>query len=269
MLAAFFVFGRESDLIRFGKILTLMKNYLVLFTLTAALAPVTANAQTGAAKPAEKATAVTAAAATSPTDLAKSVLAAHGGDKLKKLHSFMVKGAADVSFQGQSLPGAFSTAFSGDKYYFEIVTAVQQLKQVYDGQNTSLSIQGFSLPPVTSLGFPLLPKIGDAGYTIAALPDAKRKGFRMTTPEGFYTDFIVNDKTGQIKSYEAKWMAGNNQTISTSVEIDELMTVDGVTVPKKYSQRFDLGPIVAYVNFKAKDVKVNSPIEDSVFTVGK
>ena len=228
-------------------------------------------AQPGATgKPAEKpSAALTASAgATASLDIAKAALAAHGGDKLKKLQSFFVKGSVDVSFQGQSLPGAFSTAFSGEKYYFEIVTPVQQLKQVFDGKQTSNSIQGFSLPPVTSLGFPLLPKIGDAGFVVTALPDSakKRKGFRMTTPEGFFTDFVVDEKTGQIKGYEAKWMSGQ-QTITTSVEIDEFMTVDGIAVPKKYSQRFDLGPLTAYANFKAKDVKVNSTIEDSAFTI--
>lgn len=228
-----------------------------------------AQAASGAKQP-EKPAAPTAAAtsATAPLDIAKAALAAHGGDKLKKLQSFLVKGSVDVSFQGQSLPGAFSTAFSGEKYYFEIVTPVQQLKQVFDGRQTSNSIQGFSLPPVTSLGFPLLPKIGDEGYKVEALPDntKKRKGFRMSTPEGFYTDFIVDEKTGQIKSYEAKWMSGQ-QTITTSVEIDEFMTVEGIAVPKKYSQRFDLGPLTAYANFKAKDVKVNTTIDDSAFTL--
>lgn len=228
-------------------------------------------AQTGpAAKQPEKSSATaTASSATAPLDIAKAALAAHGGEKLKKLQTFLVKGSVDVSFQGQSLPGAFSTAFSGEKYYFEIVTAIQQLKQVFDGRQTSTSLQGFSLPPVTSLGFPLLPKIGDEGFVITALPESakKRKGFRMTTPEGFYTDFVVDEKTGQIKGYEAKWMSGQ-QTITTSVEIDEFMTVDGIAVPKKYSQRFDLGPIAAYANFKVKDVKVNSAIEDSAFVIG-
>lgn len=208
------------------------------------------------------------ASATSPDDIAKAVQAAHGGEKLRKLQTFLVKGSVDVTFQGQALPGAFSTAVSGEKYYFEIITAMQQLKQVYDGRQTSSSLQGFELPPVTSLGFPLLTKIGDTAYTIAALPEnsKKRKGFRMTTPEGFYTDFFIDEKTNQIKSYEAKWMTGN-QTISTSVEIDEFLTVDGIAVPKKYSQRFDLGPITAYANFKAKDIKINSVIEDSAFSI--
>ncbi len=208
--------------------------------------------------------------AVSPTNIAQAVLAAHGGEKLRKLQTFLIKGSVDLTFQGQALPGAFSTAVSGQKYYFELVTAVQQLKQVFDGVETSSSIQGFSLPPVTSLGFPLLPRIGDPAYLITALPEGskKRKGFRMTTPEGFYTDFFVNEKTGQIKGYEAKWMNGA-QAITTSVEIDEFMAVEGIAVPKKYAQRFDLGPLTAYANFNAKDIKINSVIENSAFKVSK
>ena len=205
-----------------------------------------------------------------PTELAKVTLAAHGGDKLKKMRSLLVKGAADLTFNGQAIPGVFSTAVSGEKYYFEIVTAIQALKQTFDGVQTNSSLPGISLPPVTSLGFPLLPKIGVTGYAITPLPDTakKRKGFRITTPEGFYTDFLVNEKTGQIKSYESKWM-NDDRAVTTSVEIDEFMSVDGLVVPKKYSQRFDLGPITAYANFNAKTVLVNSTIEDAAFAIGK
>ncbi len=201
-------------------------------------------------------------------DIAKAVLAAHGGEKLKKMTSLVEKGSADLSFMGQAIPGVFSTAISGDKYYFEINSAVQSLKQIYDGRQTYSSIPGFSLPPLTSLGFPLLVKIGDAGYLIAALGDdkKKRKGFRMTTPEGFYTDFFVDEKTSQIKGYESRYEV-NGGVVTTSVEIDEFQTVEGLVVPKKYSQRFDLGQVTAYANFKTKVILVNSPIADDAFTI--
>lgn len=238
-----------------------MKALLLLLALSISVAAQTTGPAAAPAKAAVP-------AAASPADLAKAVLAAHGGEKLKKLQSFLVKGSVDLGFQGQSVSGVFSTAFSGEKYYFEIVTPIQQLKQVYDGKSTNSSLQGFTLPPVTSLGFPLLPRIGDAGFVVEALPEGskKKRGFRMTTPEGFYTDFFVDEKTGQIKAYEAKWMNGN-QAITTSAEIDEFQTVDGIVVPKKYAQRFDLGPISAYATFKAKDIKINTAIEDSAFTI--
>ena len=202
--------------------------------------------------------------------LAKAALAAHGGEKLKQISSLIMKGSVDLNVFNQAMPGAFSTAISGEKYFFEINSAVQQLKQVFDGRQTYSSIQGFSLPPITSLGFPLLPKVGDAGYVISALSDTKKKqkGFRITTPEGFYTDFFVDEKTSQIKGYESSY-DDNGRIVTTSVEVDEFQTVDGIIVPKKYSQRFDLGQMTAYANFKTKEILVNSKIADDAFAIPK
>lgn len=210
------------------------------------------------------------AANPTPIDVAKAALAAHGGDKLKRMRSLVLKGSVELNLNNQSLPAAFSTAISGEKYFFEINNPFQPLKQVYDGQRTFSSIQGFSLPPVTSLGFPLLPRVGDAGYVVSALAEAKKskKGFRITTPEGFYTDFYVNEKTGQIKGYDSSFESGG-RVVTTSVEVDGYQTVDGIVVPTKYSQRFDLGPMTAYANFKTKEVLVNSTIEDSAFSIPK
>jgi len=202
-------------------------------------------------------------------DMAKATVAAHGGDKLKQMKTLVMKGSVDLNINGQTVPAAFSTVFSGEKYYFEITSPFQQLKQVFDGRSTYSSLQGFALPPMTSLGFPLLPKVGEAGYSVSAIGDKekKKKGFRVTTPEGFYTDFYTNEKTNQIKGYDSSFETGGGQVVTTSVEIDEFQTVEGLLVPKKYSQRFDLGPITAYVNFKAKEILVNSPISDSVFAM--
>lgn len=205
-----------------------------------------------------------------PLAIAKAAVKAHGGDKLLKMKSLLLKGSVDLSAMGQALPGAFSTAVSGDKYYFEINSPMQNLKQVYDGKETFSSLPGFSLPPVTSLGFPLLPKVGEAGYIISALADGKKKrrGFRVTTPEGFHTDFYVDEKTGQLKGYDSAFEV-SGRVVTTSVEIDEFEAVDGLLVPKKYSQRFDLGQITAYANFKTKTILVNSQIDDSAFAIPK
>jgi hypothetical protein len=212
-----------------------------------------------------------AAVETASMDIAKATLAAHGGDKLKQLKSLVMKGSADLTFMGQALPGAFSTAVSGDKYYFELTSAVQSLKQVCDGRETYSSVQGFALPPVTSLGFPVLQRIGDAGYKVSELGELlkkKKRGFRITTPEGYYTDFFVDEKTSQIKGYESSYEV-SGRVVTTSVEVDEFQTVEGLVVPKKYSQRFDLGQITAYANFKTKDILVNSQMADDAFAIPK
>ena len=216
-------------------------------------------------------TATAAAVDTAAMDIAKATLAAHGGEKLKQLKSLVMKGSADLTFMGQALPGAFSTAVSGDKYYFELTSAVQSLKQVYDGRETYSSIEGFALPPVTSLGFPVLQRIGDSGYKVSELGELlrkKKRGFRITTPEGYYTDFFVDEKTSQIKGYESSYEV-SGRAVTTSVEVDEFQTVEGLVVPKKYSQRFDLGQITAYANFKTKDILVNSTMADDAFAIPK
>jgi hypothetical protein len=204
-----------------------------------------------------------------PNELAKASLAAHGGDKLKKMKSLVVRGTVDITGAfSQIIPATFALVIAGDRYVFELNNPIQPLKQIFDGKNTYST--GYELPPVTSLGFPLLQKIGETGYVIAALPEAKRKkkGFRVTTPDGFYSDFFVDEKTGQIKGFESSYDV-DGRIVTTSVEIDEFQTVEGVIVPKRYSQRFDLGQMTAYANFKTKDILVNSPIADDVFSIPK
>ena len=208
-------------------------------------------------------------ASSSPQDIAKATLAAHGGDKLKKMKSLVVRGTVDITGAfSQVIPATFVVVIAGDRYVFELNNPFQPLKQVFDGKNTYST--GYEMPPVTSLGFPLLQKIGETGYVVAALPDAKKKkkSFRVTTSDGFYTDFFVDEKTGQVKGYESSYDV-NGQVVTTSVEIDEFQTVDGVIVPKRYSQRIDLGQMTFYFNFKSKDILVNSTIADDVFALPK
>lgn len=231
---------------------------LLLLTIAAAAQPATGG-------PGAKAIGGTDAAA-----IARAAFDAHGGEKLKKIKTLVIKGSVDVSVQAQSLPGGFSTVIAGEKYVLDIQTAFQSIKQTFDGTNTVSSINGFTLPPVTSLGFPLLPRLGDAGFVVSALPDGKRKakGFRITAPDGFYTDFLLDEKTSLIKSYESAYEV-RGRTVTTSVEVDKYRLIDGISVPEKYSQRFDLGQITAYASFKAKDILINSPIDDSVFSGSK
>lgn len=197
---------------------------------------------------------------------AKQAFDAHGGAKLKTIKTLVIKGGVDVTVQAQSLPGGFSTVISGDKYILDIQTQFQSIKQTFDGTNTVSSINGITLPPVTSLGFPLLPRFGDNGYVVSQVAGKKKgKGFRLTAPDGFYTDFYIDEKTGLISSYESAYEM-NGRTFTTSIEVDKYKVVDGISVPEQYSQRFDLGPITAYANFKAKDILINSKIDDAVFT---
>jgi len=53
---------------------------------------------------------------------------------------------------------------------------------------------------------------------------------------------------------------------STSVDISKYREVEGVSVPEKYSQRFDLGQLVVYGDFKTKDILLNTELSPDVFT---
>lgn len=206
-------------------------------------------------------------------DLAKLALTAHGGDKFKAMKTLVIKGSVDVTTSAiaQSIPATFITIFSGDKYRFEIANPFQPLKQVFDGKTTSSTIRGgFTLPPINRLGFPLLPHLGEQGFVITSLPEskAKKKGFRMTSPEGLYTDFYLDEKTNQIKGYDSTYEI-QGRSVTTSVEIDKYRVVDGITIPEKYAQRFDTEQLTIYANFKAKEIVVNSEITDSIFSLSE
>ncbi len=247
-----------------------MKKYLILLIITTIFAA-NSFAQTDKKPKPETKTVVTITKTdNAPLELAKATLAAHGGDNFKKMKTLDVRGTVDVTISTvpQAIPATFATIFSGEKYRLEINNPFQPLKQVYDGQQTYSSINGFNLPPINRVGFPVLQRIDEKEFVVSALPEKtkKKKGFRITSPEGYYTDFFVDDKTGQIKGYESSYNFDDRE-VTTSVEIDKFRTVEGVIIPEKYSQRFDLGQITVYANFKAKDILVNSPVADSIFQI--
>ena len=207
----------------------------------------------------------------SPLELAESTVKVYGGDKFKNMKTLVVRGTADISGSPtMNFPATFATIYAGEKYRLEIVNPFQPFKQTFDGQQTLSSVRGFELPPLNRLGLPLLQKIGEKDFTVSALPESikNKTGFRITAPEGFYTDFIIDAKTGMIKSYESSYEI-NGRNVTTSVEIDKVREVDGVKVPERYAQRLDLGQFTAYVDFKAKEILVNSAIADDVFSTAK
>src|SRR5688572_22975544 len=169
------------------------------------------------------------------TALAKLAVEAHGGQKLRSMKTLVVRGSADVtaSVFNQAMPANFVLILAKEKYRLEIAHPFMSLKQAYDGVNTSRTIQGgFTLPPINRLGFPLLPMIGETGFMVTPLPEIKKKkkGFRVTSPDGYYTDFYLDEKTNQIKGYESSYDI-NGRTMTTSVEIDKYRVVDGIVVP--------------------------------------
>lgn len=239
--------------------------FLVCFVLMSASGAI---AQKAAATPSEPEPVKSFAA---EIEMAKQAVAAHGGEKLTNMKSLVVRGSVDVTTSAiaQAFPATFVTIFAGEKYRIEIANPFQPLKQVYDGVQTSSTIRGgFTLPPINRLGFPILQHLGKHGFVITSLPDDKKKakGFRMTSPEGYYTDFYLDQKTNQVKGYDSTYSV-DGRSVSTSVEIDKYKLVEGVLVPEKYAQRFDTEQLTVYASFKAKEILVNTAIEDAVFRV--
>lgn len=200
-------------------------------------------------------------------NLAKSALAAHGGEKFKQMKTLSIIGSVDVTVSSFTQPASFVTVFSGDKYRLEIDTPQVKFKQIFDGSQTFTSPQqGFSLPPINLLGLPLLQRLGDMGFEVSALANNKKTGFRITSPEGYYTDFYMDKKTGKIKGYDSSYII-NNREATTSVEIDKFEDKDGIIIPSKYAQRFDFGQMTIYAEFKAKEILINTKVDDKVFAL--
>ncbi|MFL6466465.1 MAG: hypothetical protein ACJ72Z_00755 [Pyrinomonadaceae bacterium] len=201
--------------------------------------------------------------------LARLAVDAHGGEKLRKMRTLSVIGTVDVTASSipQPIPATFVTIFAGDKYRVEINNPFQPLKQAFDGANTVTSIgNGFTLPPFNRVGFPVLQRVGDAGFIVTSIPENKKnkKGFRVTTPEGYTTDFYLDEKTNQVKSFDSVFTV-NGKTTKTVAEIDRLKLVEGVSIPEKYVQRFEIGQLTAFASFTAKQILVNTEVANDVF----
>lgn len=253
-----------------------MKKQLALFLI--AIFAIGINAQGAQNNSEDKSKTVSGGAAAVSTadsalmELAKATLKAHGGDKFKSAKTIIMRGTVEVSApnSAQTLPAAFSIVFAGEKYRFDIMAPpILNFQQVSDGQQTYSSMAGVVLPPMNRLGLPLLTKIDESGFVVSALPEKlkKKKGFRITAPEGYYSDFIVDDKTSQVKEYESSYDY-NGRTFTTSVSISKYRDVDGILLNERFSQRLDMGAITSYADFKAKDIFVNSEVADDVFVMG-
>ena len=212
----------------------------------------------------------TATADSTLLETAKATLKAHGGEKLSKIKTLILRGTADVNAGSTfTLPAGFAIVTAGEKYRLDIqASGVFSFLQVSDGQNTSSSMPGITLPPINRVGLFILPKIEEAGFVISELPEKlkKKKGFRVTSPDGYFTDFVIDEKTSRVKEFESTYEY-NGRMLATSVSIEKYREIEGVLINEKFSQRLDLGQVTAYANYNAKDILVNTEVADDVFTI--
>ncbi|NNE68248.1 MAG: hypothetical protein HKN33_16915 [Pyrinomonadaceae bacterium] len=206
-----------------------------------------------------------------PETLAKKAFEAHGGEKLKSMSTLTMSGSVDVtsSAANQAIPAKFLQVFSGEKYRLEIDGGFVQFVQIFDGVNTVTSpSRGFTLPPINRVGLMLLQRYGDEGFEITETEEKQKNGFRMSSPEGYYTDFILNKKSGRVKSYNSSYFVGGRE-VTTLVEVDKYSDYEGIIIPTKYAQKFDVSGMTIYAVFKSKTVEVNGEVADELFLSGE
>lgn len=212
---------------------------------------------------------VTITAQSTPLELAKAAQAAHGGDKFKNLKSLLIRGSADLSAPNstQTIPANFFVVTSGDRSRFEINSQMAPITQIFDGVNLYNSFPQIQIPPMSRVTVGLLQMIDNKSYLISALPDKKKKrAFKITTPDGFTTDFYIDAVTGLVDTIEAKFTS-NGREITTAISIDKFREVEGVMVPEKFSQRIDFAGMAAFGTFKAKEILINSELPENTFVI--
>ncbi len=236
-----------------------MKSFLFLLSFAIAALPVAAQADSRVIPPADL-----------PSEsqiLAKAAFEAHGGEKLKAMNNLSVIGTVDLtaSAANQAFPASFAQIFAGEKYRLEVTSAFVQFLQVFDGVRTStVPASGFTLPPINRVGLALLQRYEQSGFTVSDLKETKKYGFRITSPEGYYTDFYIDKKTNRIKGYDSSFTVGG-RAVKTAVEIDKFEEYDGIVIPSKFAQRFDVSGMTVYGVFKSKKIAVNGEVSNEMF----
>ena len=88
------------------------------------------------------------------------------------------------------------------------------------------------------------------------------RGFRIVDAEGNTTDFFIDPATARVMQYLTPY---NGYTFGT--ENSKFKEVDGVLIPMNFSQRLEMPQGAFFAEYKVKDVKLNQPIGDDVFTI--
>ncbi len=250
-----------------------MKKYLLTPIVLLVLAVVATAQESSAAKPngsvATNAVTITSVAITAnstPIELARAALAAQGGDKFKNLKSMMLVGSVDLypPSSTQSIPGKFAMVTAGDRVRIDIdARPVFAFKQIYDGRQSYSSIPGVEMPPATKFGLPVLAKFDQPGYTVSGLPDKKKlRGFRVVDIEGNTTDFYLDPANGRVVMYLIPY-----QGYTFGTEHSKMKEVEGVLIPFSFTQRLEMAQGAFFAEYKVKEVKLNQPIADDVFTI--
>ena len=249
--------------------------YRLTLLLTLSLCAVSAFAQAGTnpspAAPAATTASTTAAPiaitpSTSPIDLARAALAAHGGEKFKTVKSIILRGSVDLYAPNstQPLPGSFIIVTAGDKARLEVdASPIIAFKQIDDGQRSYSSLPNVELPPLSRFGMAVLGKFDQSNYSVTAIPDKKKhRGFRIADADGYATDFYIDPANGRVMSFLINY---NGYVFGT--EHKKFKEVEGVLIPSNFSQRLEMTQGAFFADYNVKDMKLNNPLGDDVFAI--
>ncbi|HEV7397959.1 MAG TPA: hypothetical protein VGN86_15720 [Pyrinomonadaceae bacterium] len=205
-------------------------------------------------------------AASTPVDLARAAIAGQGGEKFRNLKSLVLIGTVELYAPNstQSLAGKFAIVTAGEKVRIDVTAPVLSFQQIFDGQHSYNSLPNMPpLPPPSTFGLPVLLKYDQPGYKVEAIPDQKkRRGFKITDPEGNSTDFYVDPANGHLTGFLTQ---RNGYTFA--VENSKTKEIDGVLVPYSFSWRLEMKQGAAFAEYTVKDAKLNQPVGDDVFAI--
>ena len=246
--------------------------YRLTLLLILSLSCVSAFAQgegssaTTAAPAASAATAIVINATTSPIDLARAAVAAHGGDKFRTVKSMILRGSVDLYAPNstQPRPGGFIIVTAGEKARVEIdASPIIAFKQIDDGQRSYSSLPNVELPPLGRFGMAVLAKFDQPGFKVTAVPDKKKqRAFRISDADGYATEFYIDPATGRVMSFLI-----NYQGYVFGTEHKKFKEVEGVLVPSSFSQRLEMMQGAFFADYNVKDIKLNNPLGDDVFAI--
>jgi hypothetical protein len=234
---------------------------LVLLTLTSGLG-VSLNAQV---VPARKAPANTPT--TSPLDLARSAVAAQGGEKFRNMKSMVQTGALDFygPYSKEPVKGDFiiSVATEGHSRIEVNAPPLIAFKQISNGERFYTSIPIFQFPDPSTHGLRMLAKYDQPGYTVTALPNKEKlRAFRIKAPNGGITDFFIEATTGRVQRYTVS-VDGNVYDF----ELKNVKETDGLLLPVDFKVRIEIRQGVFSLDFKVKETKVDQLLAADLFTI--
>ena len=201
-----------------------------------------------------------------PIDLAKAAFTAQGGEKFRAVQNMMLRGSVSLypPNSPQSIPGSFSIVTANDKLRMEIdARPIIVFRQIYDGQQSYSSMPGVEVPPLSKFGLGVLSKFDQPGYKVSTIPNKKKlRGFRISDPEGYTTDFYIDATNGRVMEF---FLTYGGYTFGTAN--NKFKEVDGVLIPSSFSQRFEMPQGAFFAEYSVKEVKLNQNLGDDAFAI--